>query len=137
MKYMRNCLLPLVLLATLSGCGNGDPGRPTATTSHEMTDMATAEIVGTLQAETPVSDGPVHFTLDEGDGFVTGLVFPSGWSATQDGEGVLDASGDLVASVGSAYSVTGGEYALGEDVWSEGSAVDQLWLVGEIDDAAG
>ncbi|WP_129787178.1 hypothetical protein [Promicromonospora panici] len=57
---------------------------------------------------------------------------PYGFTSSDDGNEILDDSGEVVAVVGQEYQFGGGEYALDDEVWSDGPRVSSLWLTGAI-----
>lgn len=121
----------IAALAILAACASSnEPGRETATVSDQMVDSPMAEFVGVLGSNDEADI--VYFTAESDDGKEFGLVLPDGFTSSEDGEQVLDEEGGVVAVIGEQYSFSGGEYALGNDVWADGPEVDSLWLTGTI-----
>jgi hypothetical protein len=128
-------LAAALALALSAGCAsNSTSGRPTATVDEPVTEYPAAEFVGTLNSSggSSVDDSPVYFLAETDDGSEIGLVLPNGFASSEGGDEILDDSGNTIAVVGEQYAFTGGEYALGDDVWSDGPQVDYLWLTGTI-----
>jgi len=102
-----------------------------------MTEFPTAALVGVLHSnDDQDADGPVYFIAESAEGDEVGLVLPHGFTSSDDGNEILDAGGDVVAVVGQEYGFGGGEYALNDEVWSDGPRVDSLWLTGTISERA-
>jgi hypothetical protein len=100
-----------------------------------MSDFPAAEFVGVLGSSGgSVGDSPVYFLTEAEDGSEVGLVLPYGFSGSEDGSEILDDSVNAVAVVGEQYAFGGGEYALSDEVWSDGPQVDYLWLTGTINE---
>ena len=121
----------IAALGISAGCAaSNEPGRETATVDEPMADVPTAEFVGVLESN---EDGDVVFFIAEAeDGNDVGLVLPDGFTSSEEGDQIIDEAGSVVAVVGEQYGFSGGEYALGGDVWAEGPEVDSLWLTGTI-----
>ncbi|WP_454857188.1 hypothetical protein [Promicromonospora soli] len=127
-------LAAVLVLGLSAGCASGNTsGRPTATVDEPLGDYPAAELIGVLDSSGgSVDDSPVYFLAEADDGSEIGLVLPHGFTSSEDGNEILDDSGNAVAVVGEQYAFAGGEYALSDEVWSEGPQVDYLWLTGTI-----
>lgn len=128
------CVVAAIATSGISaGCAaSSGSGRETATVGEEMVEVPTAEFVGVLDSD---DDGEVvYFTAEVDDGNEVGLILPHGFSSSEEGDQILDEAGNVVAVVGEQYGFSGGEYALGGDVWAGGPVVDSLWLTGTISD---